>query len=237
MSSHRRIALSQMAKPSVLSTPSSAVFTNSRVRNTGLKPPDVSPQPSLDKSKSLAELFGSRKLRTTLFLLSTTVRHKPSKSRRMEQQFNRRHGARSRAFRRGDPVLVCTYQGPIVSWVKGKVLERVGRVLYKVLIGKGTRIRQANQPRQCFADSDQNQSDDLRTLFELFDLQQPPDHEQARPVECIKPTKNNRDVRGECAENGIEHVYDASASNRKEGRTMMPTFNPSRPLALQKGRC
>ncbi|VDM47437.1 unnamed protein product [Toxocara canis] len=92
----------------------------------------------------------------------------------MERQFNRQYGARSRTFKRGDPVLIRTYLGQLVGWTRGKVLKRVGCVLYQILVGKDTWIRHASRLRKGFADPNHDQSEDLRTLFEMFDLEQPP---------------------------------------------------------------
>ncbi|KHN76096.1 Uncharacterized protein K02A2.6, partial [Toxocara canis] len=115
---------------------------------------------TLDGSKSPAELFIGRKLRTTPPVLSPKVHHKPIKNTRMERQFNRQYGARNRTFKRGDSVLVRNYQGQRVSWTKGKVLKWIGRKLYQILVGEDTRIRHANQLRKGFADPNYDQSDD-----------------------------------------------------------------------------
>ncbi|KHN76914.1 hypothetical protein Tcan_00075 [Toxocara canis] len=91
----------------------------------------------------------------------------------MKGQFNRQYDVRNRTCKRGDSVRVRTYNGQRVSWTKGKVPKRVGRVLHQVLVGGDTWIGQANQLRKGFADRDCDQSDDLRTLFEMFGLEQP----------------------------------------------------------------
>ncbi|VDM48905.1 unnamed protein product [Toxocara canis] len=88
----------------------------------------------------------------------------------MERRFNRQCGARNLTFKRGDSVLVRTYQRRGVSWTKGNVLKWVGRVLYKILVEGDVWIQQASQLRKGFSDPDRDQSDDLRRLFEMFDL-------------------------------------------------------------------
>ncbi|VDM42127.1 unnamed protein product [Toxocara canis] len=88
----------------------------------------------------------------------------------MERQFNRQYSVQDQMFRRD--LLVRAYRGRI-SWTKGKVPKRVGRVLYQILIEGDTWIRHANQLRKGFTNPDHDQSDDLRTLFEMFDLKHP----------------------------------------------------------------
>ncbi|EPB77222.1 hypothetical protein ANCCEY_03672 [Ancylostoma ceylanicum] len=90
----------------------------------------------------------------------------------MERQFNRKHGARRRSFKVGDPVLVKTYQGQ-QRWTNGQVLRRLGLVLYEVLVGKEKWIRHTNQLRIRFGEGDHNATDDMDTLFEMFDLKRP----------------------------------------------------------------
>ncbi|VDM44277.1 unnamed protein product [Toxocara canis] len=93
-----------------------------------------------------------------------------------------------------DQPLVRSYQGQRVSWSKGKVLKRVGRVLYQVLVGGDTWIRHANQLRRGFADPNQDQSNDFQTLFELFDLE-PPSPQRTVPLpqqEIIGPVESNQ---------------------------------------------
>ncbi|VDM36999.1 unnamed protein product [Toxocara canis] len=133
-------------------------------------------------------------------LEKASLQLKPAKNTRMEQQFNRQYGARNRTFKRGDSVPLRTYQGRRVSWSKEKVLKRVGRVLYQVLVGGDTWIRHANQLRRSFADQNQDQSNDLQALFEMFDLESPspqrtvalPQQEFTGPVESSQRDEQTR---------------------------------------------
>ncbi|EYB85899.1 hypothetical protein Y032_0289g1517 [Ancylostoma ceylanicum] len=144
--------------------------TLSEILQTFLLTYRTTPNPGLEGSKSPAELCLGRKLRTSLSLLKPTV---PDKSldinTTMERQFNRKHGARRRTFKVGDPVLVKTYQGQ-QRWANGQVLRRLGLVLYEVLVGKEKWIRHTNQLRIRFGEGDHNATDDMDTLFEMFDL-------------------------------------------------------------------
>ncbi|VDP14899.1 unnamed protein product [Heligmosomoides polygyrus] len=53
----------------------------------------------------------------------------------MERLYNRKHGARSKSFKQGDPVFVSNHNEQRLKWSSGVVQERMGRVLYKVRIG------------------------------------------------------------------------------------------------------
>ncbi|KAA3677565.1 diphthamide biosynthesis protein 2 [Paragonimus westermani] len=65
----------------------------------------------------------------------------------MEQQFNRKHGAQSRSFELGQPVLARDYRGKRVAWTPGIIRRRRGTVLYEVQVGTHTSVRHANQIR------------------------------------------------------------------------------------------
>ncbi|EYB91802.1 hypothetical protein Y032_0202g1800 [Ancylostoma ceylanicum] len=136
---------------------------------TPTRPP---PSASLEGSKSPAELCFGRKLRTPLSLLKPNIRNKSDINTTMERQFNRHHGARRKTFKRGDSVLVKTYQGQR-NWTNGQVLRCLGRVLYGVRIGEETWIRHANQLRMRFSEEGHNRPNDMDTLFEMFELERP----------------------------------------------------------------
>ncbi|PIO58681.1 hypothetical protein TELCIR_19878 [Teladorsagia circumcincta] len=97
----------------------------------------------------------------------------------MESQFNKHHGARNRAFNPGDPVLVRQYHGNHEEWSNGKILKRVGKVLYKVLVGNKVCVRHANQLRPRYHDDPSMQCHDMDTLFEMFDLPRKPTASQS----------------------------------------------------------
>ncbi|RCN48996.1 hypothetical protein ANCCAN_04873 [Ancylostoma caninum] len=104
--------------------------------------------------------------------INASIADQTSNNTIMERQFNREHGARRRTFKVGDPVLVKTYQGQ-QRWTNGQVLQRLGRVLYEVLVEKETWIRHTNQLRIRFEEGDHYATDDMDTLFEVFDLERP----------------------------------------------------------------
>uniref|UniRef100_A0A183F4I7 RNA-directed DNA polymerase n=1 Tax=Heligmosomoides polygyrus TaxID=6339 RepID=A0A183F4I7_HELPZ len=67
-------------------------------------------------------------------------------------------------------------------WCNGEVLQRVGRVLYKVLVGDTSWIRHANQLRKRAYDSTHMPHQDLDVLFEMFDLKRSPSAPPLQPA-------------------------------------------------------
>ncbi|KAL6742228.1 hypothetical protein ANCDUO_23294 [Ancylostoma duodenale] len=129
------------------------------------------PCPSSPRGRSPAENFIGRQIRTAL----TTSRSNPEeRNKKMEEQFNRHNNAHSKKFRPGDAVWVRDYRKDQAKWVYGEVTQRIGNVLYEVLVNGQIHRRHANQLRPRTAeDTEQN-------LLDLFDL----------PTECQRhPTK------------------------------------------------
>ncbi|XP_075157598.1 uncharacterized protein LOC142230860 [Haematobia irritans] len=52
----------------------------------------------------------------------------------MESIFNKKHGARKREFQKSDLVFAQMFRNGKVKWCKGQIIERVGSVIYNVLI-------------------------------------------------------------------------------------------------------
>ncbi|KFD58860.1 hypothetical protein M514_00023, partial [Trichuris suis] len=96
--------------------------------------------------KSPAELFLGRRLRLTLDLIRPTVRQQRRRNEKMEQQFNRRHGARKREFSIGDTVLVKDHYAN--RWIPATVRRRLGNVVYQLETKHGMWYRHANQIQQ-----------------------------------------------------------------------------------------
>jgi hypothetical protein len=105
------------------------------------------PGNSVPENKSPAELFLGRKLRNVFDLLKPTTANNeqrlPHRDIRMEQQFNKHHGTRSRQFHIGDTVW--TVRRPGTTPEPGVISRRIGHVLYDVLVGGETYRRHANQ--------------------------------------------------------------------------------------------
>jgi len=73
-------------------------------------------------------------LRTIFYLLKPPQRHphKDDNKLRQEQQFNRKHGIKLKAFDVDSEVYVKIYNNNKWEWIPGKVIECVGQVLYNV---------------------------------------------------------------------------------------------------------
>lgn len=105
----------------------------------------------------------------------------PLINRRQNEQFDRKHGAKKRAFAAGDSVYAEIHIRNDKYWAKGVVIERKGRVVYNVLLDDSRRrglIRShANQLRsRAAADEPEVQAKinlPLHVLLEEFGVNQP----------------------------------------------------------------
>ena len=97
--------------------------------------------------KSPAELIYGRRIRLPIAaLLPPATPPSLARDKRMEDQFNLKNGAKQRDFIEGDEVLVKANQKS--KWRNGQVIERVGAVMYNIII-QGRIIRaHANQIRR-----------------------------------------------------------------------------------------
>ncbi|XP_055714221.1 uncharacterized protein K02A2.6-like [Phlebotomus papatasi] len=78
----------------------------------------------------------------------------------MEQQFNKKHGAKKRIFNPGEKVFARMYTTNKRVWAPGEIIERRGNVNYNVLVQwcQGDRLIRShcNQLRSRFTDGDVN---------------------------------------------------------------------------------
>ncbi|VDP30079.1 unnamed protein product [Heligmosomoides polygyrus] len=81
----------------------------------------------------------------------------------MERLYNRKHGAKRKLSKHGDPVFVSYSNQQRFKWISGIVQERMGRVLYKVRVGHQIWIRHANQMRNRYID--ENSDTDIDALI------------------------------------------------------------------------
>uniref|UniRef100_A0A915DR15 RNA-directed DNA polymerase n=1 Tax=Ditylenchus dipsaci TaxID=166011 RepID=A0A915DR15_9BILA len=126
----------------------------------------TTPCSSAPNGVSPAEAFLGRKLRAKLDLLLPSSHEQSVRNGQMEQQFNRRNGAKNRQFHSGDSVL-CHL---VVSrqWVKGTIINCRG-VVYAVQMPSG-RIRDFHVNhlrRSSFPDEDELPADILLECFNL----------------------------------------------------------------------
>ncbi|XP_055606665.1 uncharacterized protein K02A2.6-like [Uranotaenia lowii] len=119
---------------------------------------------SAPSGKSSAELLVGRKLRTALDLLKPSAPPTQSNHSAQEAQFNRKHGTKSINYDAGDLVWAKQHRNNAWTWEAGRVIERVGHVLYNVWLTDGqnlvrshcNQLRKRNSPDQ----PDQQQSSD-----------------------------------------------------------------------------
>lgn len=94
---------------------------------------------------SPAELIYGRRIRLPIAALLPPPPPAPAEvDDKMEEDYNRKHGATQRHFKEGDGVI---YKNANTKWRQGRVIEQVGKVMYTVLV-EGRVIRaHANQIR------------------------------------------------------------------------------------------
>lgn len=133
--------------------------------------------PHTPTGQSPAELMLGRQLRLPLAAVLPTADPPTGRNEAMEDQFNKQHGAISRSFKEGEKVTV--RRSPKSKWEQGRIIERVGTVLYNVLTGRLLIRAHANQIR--------------RSEWQLpFDTQ--PAEEPQVPVQQPPPRRNPRAV-------------------------------------------
>uniref|UniRef100_A0A5S6QPY4 Integrase catalytic domain-containing protein n=1 Tax=Trichuris muris TaxID=70415 RepID=A0A5S6QPY4_TRIMR len=122
------------------------------------------PNPSFNYSKSPAEVFLGRPMRTANSLMLPTKqckRPEPDGPRSSADAY------RSRAFKPGDRVYVLNNQGT-PKWIEGDVITRRGKVVYEVRMGEKICRRHINQIRGRSVISEARQRSPLTdmTIFE-----------------------------------------------------------------------
>lgn len=141
----------------------------------------ATPNDSAPDGKSPAELMLGRKMRLPLnALLPPGPVEQEQRNRKMERQFNAKHGAKSREFRPNQEVKVRLSSQH--EWTSGVVLECLGKVTYMVLCNDTIKRLHANQLRAIPAVPD-----------ELYDTPQPPPQEETEKARKA-PRRNPRAV-------------------------------------------
>ena len=103
---------------------------------------------SVPRTLSPAEVFLGRQMRTPLTLLNEPSREEGTSNKKMEEQFNRHHGAQKRSYKTEETVWVRDYRPGHVKWIPARVKKRTGRALYDVLTEENHLWRRhANQMR------------------------------------------------------------------------------------------
>lgn len=130
-------------------------------------------------SMSPSEMLIGRKMRTTMDLLlpSTSGSHSSNtRADKQNEQFNIRHGAKQRSFKKDDLVYAKIFIKNKSFWASGIVIEEIGNVMYNVWIEDDKRtglIRShTNQLKMRYEDSQKFTSSNLplQTLLEVFEM-------------------------------------------------------------------
>jgi hypothetical protein len=132
----------------------------------------VTPNPNTPDGVSPAEALFRRKLRTPHDAIRPKNKQMGPRNKRIEEQFNRHHGATARFFHEGQSVLVRDYSKRRPTWVPGHIIRRRGNVLYEVQVGPALWIRHANQMRSTCVQIPTSQKNELslEVLLDTFDL-------------------------------------------------------------------
>ena len=94
---------------------------------------------------SPAELIYGRRIRLPIAALLPPPPPAPAEvDEKMEEDYNRKHGATQRHFKEGDGVI---YKNSNTKWRQGRVIEQVGKVMYTVLVDGRVIRAHANQIR------------------------------------------------------------------------------------------
>ena len=109
------------------------------------------PCPSTPGGQSPAEAFLGRVIRTKLSLLKPpATRKEVMQNKKMEDQYNRHHGARQKEFNVGDSIWTMDYRSGTPRQIPGHIQQRHGNRLYDVSVDGQIWRRHANQLRPRF---------------------------------------------------------------------------------------
>ncbi|KHJ99217.1 integrase core domain protein [Oesophagostomum dentatum] len=115
------------------------------------------PSTLVSRSLSPAEIFLGRRIRMSLTLSKEPTKKTGKRSEKMEEQFNRHHGAQEKSYQMGSP-WVRDYRPDHEAWIPARATKRLGRAVYDVLTEE-THLwrRHANQMRTNVEDYLSNQ--------------------------------------------------------------------------------
>lgn len=118
----------------------------------------VTPNDNAPGGKSPSELMFTRKTRTIFDLLKYKPEEPIRRNEKMEEQYNRRHGTKARAFLKGEEVYAMKFaKSGKFTWVPGNIIERRGSVSYNVRLVSGLIIRShANQVKHRYTENSPN---------------------------------------------------------------------------------
>ena len=129
------------------------------------------------------------------------------RNKKMEDEFNRKHGARRTIFAEGEAVYVRCYEDPNhPTWQPGQILKKRGQTVYDVQVDRKVMCRHANQLRP------RETEEALKVLCDSFDL---------------TDVTGNKDVQDATEDITQELVEDAQAAD-----VINTPVGPSRPRRM-----
>lgn len=138
-----------------------------------LKTYRTTPNDNCPARKSPAEVMFGRKIRTVFDLLKPTERPSSERNLKMEAQYNKKHGAKSRKFDVNDMVYVQIHKNNKWQWEEGVVKNKVGAVNYTISTDHRDIQAHANQLKKRFSESKQNSEViSIPTLLDLFEIEE-----------------------------------------------------------------
>lgn len=137
---------------------------------TFLKMYRTAPNDNCPSKKSPAEIMLGRKIRTVFDLLKPVNKSEATRNTKMEEQFNRKHGAKSRNFDVKEKVYVQIHKNSNWRWEEGVIKEKVGSVNYVVAISHRDIKAHANQIKKRYTESNEiTEIIPISTLTNLFE--------------------------------------------------------------------
>ncbi|CAH8676807.1 unnamed protein product [Schistosoma haematobium] len=132
----------------------------------------TTPNPSTPNQMSPAEIMFGRKVRTALDAMKPQQRDIGKRNRKMENQFDRHHGAKRRIFQKNQKVYVRDFRYSPPQWTSGRILKRQGNVMYVVEVEGQKWTRHVNHILENAGTSQKTEKLDSmwRIILDSFDI-------------------------------------------------------------------
>jgi transposase InsO family protein len=139
----------------------------------------TTPNKNCPDNKSPAEVMFGRQIRNNMELMLPPKPVQFTVNAKQNAQFNKRHGARERSYLPNDKVKAMVHQNNKWTWQFGTIIEKVGKVLYNVLLTENHKLirSHANQLQSCQAEPASPTSQTktpVQILFDSFGMFEPP---------------------------------------------------------------
>lgn len=150
----------------------------------------TTPNRSID-GKAPIEMLLNKTIRTNFDLLKEDLpHHSNQRNIYMENQFNQHHGSKERTFEVGQQVLAKEFTQNKWYWSPGKVMERIGSVMYVVWLQNNKMIRvHTNQLKQRHYEDNSSTNDlPLNLLLDINSFPTNTKPTQIQPTQLSTPT-------------------------------------------------